>query len=63
MPEIPADIGYSDRVRRDEDVGISDVDTAVRDLGLSTQGSFVWISKKYVNISLDTWADKITGLK
>ncbi|EEH09193.1 conserved hypothetical protein [Histoplasma capsulatum G186AR] len=39
VPEIPADIGYSDRVRRDEDVGISDVDTAVRDLGLSTQES------------------------
>ncbi|EDN08718.1 predicted protein [Histoplasma mississippiense (nom. inval.)] len=39
VPEIPADIGYSDRVRRDEDIGISDVDTAVRDLGLSTQES------------------------
>lgn len=24
---------------------------------------FVWISRKYVNISFDTWADKITGLK
>ncbi|OJD23228.1 hypothetical protein ACJ73_05419 [Blastomyces percursus] len=39
VPEIPADIGYSNRVCRDEDIGISEVDVAVRDLGLSTQGS------------------------
>ncbi|OAX77564.1 hypothetical protein ACJ72_08136, partial [Emergomyces africanus] len=39
VPEIPADIEYGDRVRRDEDIGFSDVDAAVRDLGLSTQGS------------------------
>ncbi|OJD10318.1 hypothetical protein AJ78_08626 [Emergomyces pasteurianus Ep9510] len=39
VPEIPADIEYGDRVRRDEDIGFSDVDTAVRDLELSTQGS------------------------
>ncbi|PGH04661.1 hypothetical protein GX51_03328 [Blastomyces parvus] len=39
VAEIPADIAYSNRVRRDEDIGISEVDVAVRDLGLSTQGS------------------------
>ncbi|OAT02764.1 meiosis specific protein Hop1 [Blastomyces dermatitidis ER-3] len=39
VPEIPADIGYSNRVRRDEDIGISEMDVAVQDLGLSTQGS------------------------
>ncbi|KLJ10566.1 hypothetical protein EMPG_14052 [Blastomyces silverae] len=39
VPEIPADIGYSNRVRRDEDIGISEVDVAVRDLGLSSQRS------------------------
>lgn len=49
VPEIPASIGYGNRIRRDEDIGISEVDAAVRDLGLSTQGSFFSrISSKYI---------------
>ncbi|KKZ60919.1 hypothetical protein EMCG_00680 [[Emmonsia] crescens] len=39
VPEIPASIGYGNRIRRDEDIGISEGDAAVRDVGLSTQGS------------------------